>query len=119
MLSIGEYHTLEIDRDTPPGLFLKDESGEKENEVLLPNKYKPEQFEIGDKLEVFVYLDHDERPVATTLTPYVHLDEFAFLKCAEVSGIGAFLDWGLEKHLFVPFREQAYKMKEGEWYLIF
>ncbi|WP_121666232.1 CvfB family protein [Mesonia aquimarina] len=119
MLSIGEYHILEIDRDTPPGLFLKDDSGDKENEVLLPNKYKPENFEIGDKLEVFVYLDHDERPVATTLTPYVKLDEFAFLKCAEVSNIGAFLDWGLEKHLFVPFKEQAYKMKEGEWYLIF
>ena len=119
MLSIGEYHTLEIDRDTPPGLFLKDDSGDKENEVLLPNKYKPENFEIGDKLEVFVYLDHDERPVATTLTPYVKLDEFGFLKCAEVSNIGAFLDWGLEKHLFVPFKEQAYKMKKGEWYLIF
>jgi predicted RNA-binding protein (virulence factor B family) len=107
MLSIGEYHTLTIDRDTPPGLFLKDDSGEKENEVLLPNKYKPESFEIGDELEVFVYLDHDERPVATTLQPYVQLDEFAFLKCVDANKMGAFLDWGLEKHLFVPFKEQA------------
>ena len=119
MLSIGEYHTLTIDRDTPPGLFLKDDSGEKENEVLLPNKYKPESFEIGDELEVFVYLDHDERPVATTLQPYVQLDEFAFLKCVDANKMGAFLDWGLEKHLFVPFKEQAYPMKEGEHYLIF
>lgn len=119
MLSIGEYHTLTIDRDTPPGLFLKDDSGEKENEVLLPNKYKPESFEIGDELEVFVYLDHDERPVATTLQPYVQLDEFAFLECVDVTKMGAFLDWGLEKHLFVPFKEQAYPMKNGEHYLIF
>ena len=116
MLAIGEYHTLKIDRDTEPGLFLKDDDG---NEVLLPNKYKPETFEIGDSLEVFVYLDHEERPVATTLKPFVKLDEFGFLKCVEVSEIGAFMDWGLEKHLFVPFKEQAVKMREGERYLIF
>ncbi|HET8810378.1 MAG TPA: S1-like domain-containing RNA-binding protein [Flavobacteriaceae bacterium] len=116
MIDIGIYHTLTIDRDTPPGLFLKDQQG---NEVLLPNKYKPENFEIGDKIEVFVYLDHDERPVATTLKPYVKLDEFAYLRCVESNNLGAFLDWGLEKHLFVPFMEQAYKMKKGEWYLVF
>lgn len=116
MLAIGEYHNLKIDRDTEPGLFLKDDEG---NEVLLPNKYKPETFEIGDSLEVFVYLDHEERPVATTLKPFVKLDEFGFLKCVEVSEIGAFMDWGLEKHLFVPFKEQAVKMREGERYLIF
>ncbi|SHI77841.1 hypothetical protein SAMN04488096_104222 [Mesonia phycicola] len=119
MLSIGQFHTLKIDRDTPPGLFLKDDTGEKDNEVLLPNKYKPESFELEDEIEVFVYLDHDERPVATNLKPYVKLDEFAFLKCVEVNQIGAFLDWGLEKHLFVPYKEQAYPMKEGNWYLIF
>jgi len=119
MLSLGQFHKLIIDRDTPPGLFLMDSTGEKENEVLLPNKYKPETFEIGDELEVFVYLDHDERPVATSLKPYVKLDEFAFLECVEVNKIGAFLDWGLEKHLFVPYKEQAYPMKEGNRYLIF
>lgn len=116
MLTLGEYHTLTIDRDTEPGLFLKDTEG---NEVLLPNKYKPDSFEIHDELEVFVYLDHQERPVATTLTPFVKLDEFAYLKCVEVSEIGAFMDWGLEKHLFVPFKEQASKMQKGDWYLIF
>lgn len=105
-----------IDRDTDPGLFLTDTEG---NEVLLPNKYKPEHFEIGDEIRVFVYLDHEERIVSTTLNPYVKLDEFAFLKCVEVSGIGAFLDWGLEKHLFVPFKEQVIKMRKNEWYLIF
>ena len=116
MLRIGEYHTMKINRDTEPGLFLENEEGD---EVLLPNKYKPENFEIGDEIEVFVYLDHQERPVATTLDPYVKLDEFAFLKCVEVSDIGAFLDWGLEKHLFVPYREMASKMRKGSWYLVF
>ena len=116
MLSIGEYHTLTIDRDTEPGLFLKDDDG---NEVLLPNKYKPESFELGDEIEVFVYLDHEERPVATTLRPFVKLDEFGYLKCVEVSDIGAFLDWGLEKHLFVPFKEQVSKMRKGDRYLVF
>ncbi|GAB2770733.1 CvfB family protein [Salinimicrobium soli] len=116
MLAIGEYHTLKIDRDTEPGLFLKDDD---ENEVLLPNKYKPESFELGDEIEVFVYLDHEERPVATTLKPFVKLDEFGYLKCVEVSDIGAFMDWGLEKHLFVPFKEQASKMRKGDRYLVF
>lgn len=116
MLAIGEYHTLKIDRDTDPGLFLTDDDG---NDVLLPNKYKPESYEIGDDLKVFVYLDHEERPVATTLKPFVKLDEFGYLKCVEVTEIGAFMDWGLEKHLFVPFKEQAAKMREGERYLIF
>lgn len=116
MLAIGEYHTLKIDRDTEPGLFLKDDDG---TEVLLPNKYKPESFELEDEMEVFVYLDHEERPVATTLKPFVKLDEFGYLKCVEVSDIGAFLDWGLEKHLFVPFKEQVTKMRKGERYLVF
>lgn len=116
MLTLGEYHDFVIDRDTPPGLFLKNEEGD---EVLLPNKYKPESFEIGDPIRAFVYLDHDERPVATSLTPKVKLDEFANLVCVDISEFGAFLDWGLEKHLFVPFAEQAYKMEVGERYLIF
>ena len=116
MLTIGEYHILKIDRDTEPGLFLKNTEGD---EVLLPNKYKPETFELEDEIEVFVYLDHEERPVATTLRPFIKLDEFGFLKCVEVSDIGAFLDWGLEKHLFVPFKEQVTKMRKGDRYLVF
>lgn len=116
MLNIGENHTLNIVRETEPGLFLTDTEG---NEILLPNKYVPEEFEIGEEINVFVYLDHEERLIATTLDPLVKLDEFAFLKCVEVTEFGAFLDWGLEKHLFVPFKEQAYPMKKGGWYLIF
>ncbi|WP_373056100.1 S1 RNA-binding domain-containing protein [Zunongwangia sp. H14] len=116
MLRIGEYHVLTIDRETDPGLFLRDEEG---NEVLLPNKYIPEEYELEGQIEVFVYLDHEERPVATTLNPLIKLDEFAFLKCVEVTDFGAFLDWGLEKHLFVPFKEQVYPMKTGDRYLVF
>src|SRR5690625_641197 len=116
MLKLGQYQNLKINREAPPGLYLITEEGE---EVLLPNKYVPEKAEIGDQIEVFIYLDHEERPVATTLDPLVKLDEFAKLRCVEVTEFGAFLDWGLEKHLFVPFREQAYPMEKDHWYLIF
>jgi len=115
MIAIGKHHELEIDRERIPGLYLINDDGD---EVLLPNKYVPETFEIGDKLNVFVYLDHQERPVATTIDPFIKVNGFAYLKCAEVSEIGAFLNWGLEKHLFVPFKEQAYKMKKGGSYLV-
>ena len=116
MINIGEYNTLEILRDTDPGLFLGDEE---ENDVLLPNKYVPQAFEIGDKLEVFVYLDHEERNVATTLKPHIKLNEFAVLRCNYINEFGAFLDWNLEKDLFCPFKEQAFKMRKGDWYLVF
>ena len=116
MLAIGVHHELIIDRDTDPGLFLKDDQ---ENEVLLPNKYKPESFEIGDSIRVFVYLDHEERPVATNLEPFIKLDEFAMLSCVDTNKFGSFMDWGLEKQLFVPYMEQANKMKIGERYLVF
>lgn len=116
MIHIGEYNELEILRHTSVGLFLGDQEG---NDILLPNKYVPEHYHIGDKLKVFCYLDHDERPVATTLTPKVTLNHFGLLKAVSVSALGAFMDWGLEKHLFVPFREQARKMEEGKWYLIY
>ncbi|HLT53239.1 MAG TPA: S1-like domain-containing RNA-binding protein, partial [Flavobacteriaceae bacterium] len=114
MIELGVYHTLEILRDTEPGLFLGDEDG---NEVLLPNRYVPETFEIGDNLEVFVYLDNEERPVATTDKPYITKGEFALLRCNAVTKFGAFLDWGMLKELFCPFKEQVFKMTVGNWYL--
>ena len=115
MMKLGEYNTLEILRDTEPGLFLGDDEG---NEVLLPNRYVPEEFEIGDKLDVFVYLDNEERPVSTTDKPYITKGDFALLRCNQVTKYGAFLDWGLVKELFCPFKEQAFKMKSGGWYLV-
>lgn len=116
MMTIGAYHTLEILRLTDPGLFLGDDDG---NEVLLPNKYIPENYEIGDQIKVFVYLDHEERPVATTLKPHIKPGEFALLRCNYTNEYGAFLDWNLEKDLFCPFKEQAFKMRQGDWYLVY
>ncbi|MFT7666772.1 MAG: putative RNA-binding protein (virulence factor B family), partial [Patiriisocius sp.] len=116
MIRIGEYNTLEILRETDPGLYLGDTE---ENVVLLPHRYKPESFNIGDMLEVFVYLDYDERPVATSLTPHVFLNDFGYLHCSDVNEFGAFMDWGVQKQLFVPFKEQARPMKVGNWYIVY
>ncbi|MDC6405757.1 MULTISPECIES: S1 RNA-binding domain-containing protein [Maribacter] len=115
MIEIGRKNVLKILRDTSVGLFLGDDEG---NDVLLPNKYVPESYEIGGQIEVFCYLDYDERPVATTLEPDIMLGEFRLLQVAEVNEFGAFMDWGLEKHLLVPFREQRSKMKQGQWYVV-
>ena len=116
MIHIGEFNTLTILRETEPGLFLSDDD---DNEVLLPNRYVPEEFKIWDKLEVFVYLDNDERLVAVTDDPYIVRGEFAVLRCNQVTNHGAFLDWGMVKELFCPFKEQAFKMKKGGWYLVY
>ncbi|MFD1063723.1 S1 RNA-binding domain-containing protein [Winogradskyella litorisediminis] len=115
MIHLGKYNKLTILRDTEPGLFLGDNE---ENEILLPNRYVPETFEIGDQIEVFAYLDNEERPVATTDKPYIKRGDFALLRCNQVTKFGAFLDWGLVKELFCPFKEQAFKMKAGGWYLV-
>jgi len=116
MIRLGEYNSLEILRHTSVGLFLGDGEG---NDILLPNKYVPESYEIGEKLNVFCYLDYDERPVATNLEPTITINEFQLLKVVDVSEYGAFMDWGLEKHLLVPFREQRNKMREGQWYIVY
>jgi len=115
MIDLGRKNNLEILRDTSVGLFLGDTEG---NDVLLPNKYVPSTYEIGQSIEVFCYLDYDERPVATTLEPDIMLGEFRLLQVAEINEFGAFMQWGLEKHLLVPFREQRDKMKEGQWYVV-
>ena len=115
MIELGNYNELEVLRDTSVGLFLGSKTG---TEILLPNKYVPKSIEIGDQLWVFCYLDHEERPIATTLKPTVIRNKFGFLQVVEVNKIGAFMDWGLEKHLLVPFSEQRDKMKEGQWYVV-
>ncbi|MDO7172609.1 S1 RNA-binding domain-containing protein [Mariniflexile sp. AS56] len=116
MIRIGEVNTLEILRETDHGAYLVDTE---DNEVLLPNRYVPTAFKIYDKLEVFVYLDNEERPVATTDMPHIKVGEFALLRCNAVTEYGAFLDWGLVKELFCPFKEQAFKMKPKGWYLVY
>ncbi|OGS73579.1 MAG: GntR family transcriptional regulator [Flavobacteria bacterium RIFCSPLOWO2_12_FULL_31_7] len=114
MLQIGVYHTLKIDRETKVGLFLTNGK----DDVLLPNKYVPSEFEIGEDLTVFVYLDHEERPVATTLKPFITLNSFAVLKVNYINKFGAFLNWGMEKDLFVPFKEQARPMEKDKRYVV-
>ncbi|TDS53841.1 CvfB family protein [Myroides indicus] len=115
MIKIGDDNKLKIDRKTSVGLFLTD--GEKD--ILLPNKYVPKKYEIGDEIIVFVYLDQEERPVATTIEPYIYINEFALLKVSYINQYGAFMNIGLEKDLFVPFAEQARPMKEGNHYLVY
>lgn len=116
MIEIGKYNELTILRSTSVGLYLGDDSDE---DVLLPNKYCPETYEIADTIKVFVYRDYANRKVATNLTPKIHMHEFALLQVQAVSEVGAFMDWGLEKGLMVPFREQRQKMEEGRWYIVY
>ena len=121
MIEIGKYNTLTILRDTKVGLFLGTPESDPEGiqDILLPNKYVPNEFEIGEELIVFVYLDHEERPVATTLEPYILLNEFALLRVNYVNQVGAFMDWGMEKDILVPYKEQARPMEKGKRYLVY
>ena len=115
MIHTGQTQDLIILRNTSVGLFLGDgEAGE----VLLPNKYCPERYDQGDTLRVFVYRDSEDRQIATTLEPKVHLGEFALLRVNQVSMLGAFMEWGVEKDLLVPFKEQRKKLEEGRWYVV-
>jgi uncharacterized protein len=121
MIQIGKYNTLTILRDTKVGLFLGNPEKDPEgiHDILLPNKYVPNAFEIGEELIVFVYLDHEQRPVATTLEPYILLNEFSLLRVNYINQVGAFMDWGMEKDILVPFKEQARTMEKGKRYLVY
>ena len=115
-MELGKYNTLRAARYTSVGLFLEDEQ---EESVLLPMKWVPKDITEGDELEVFVYLDSEERPIATTMTPKAIVGEFAFLEVKQMTHSGAFLDWGLQKDLFVPFIEQDGRMQPGEWHTVY
>lgn len=106
---LGQYNKLTINRFAPPGAYLVNDE---DDEILLPNKYVKEDFEIGDELEVFVYKDHEERLVAVTDKPLIELYGFAYLRCTDVNHNGAFVDWGMEKQLMIPYAEQITKMEE-------
>ena len=116
MLTIGDYHTLRIVKSVDFGLYL---DGGEEGEILLPKRYTTEDMHIGDDIEVFIYLDQDERPVATTQRPYAKAGEFASLEVAWVNNHGAFLKWGLMKDLFCPFREQKQRMQQGQRHIVY
>jgi len=118
MIEIGKHNVLKAIRLTPPGMFLAEEGNEKEV-VLLPNKYIPKDLEVDQEIEVFIYRDSEDRIIATNLEPKIKLHEVACLEVKDVNDHGAFLDWGLEKDLMVPYREQLRKMRAGEKYLVY
>lgn len=109
---IGRINQLIIDRKTEPGLYLKSRSDE---EVLLPNAYVMPSMQIGDKIDVFLYTDSEDRLVATTRMPEAKLGEFARLHVSHVTSIGAFCDWGLPKDLFIPIKFQKTPFRVGQW----
>lgn len=114
-VNLGEYNTLRVVKHVDFGVYL---DGGDDGEILLPLRYVPEGCDDGDEIEVFIYLDNEERLVATTLHPKVKVGEFAVLEVSWVNNFGAFLDWGLMKDLFIPFREQKAKMRKDGRYMI-
>ena len=114
-IKLGKYNQLEVVKTVDFGVYL---NGGDDGEILLPTRYVPEGCKPGDMLDVFIYLDNEERLIATTLQPLVQVGEFACLEVAWVNEYGAFLDWGLMKDLFVPFREQKMKMQKGHRYVV-
>ncbi len=117
MLKIGKYNSLRVSRNVDFGAYLEDEEG---NEVLLPARYIVSPLQPGDDMEVFVYKDSEDRPVATTERPFAEVGEFAYLQVTAVNNVGAFLDWGLiAKELLVPYREQKMKLSRGMVVLVY
>lgn len=126
-IKLGDYNTLRVvdrayrhtGKDIGPkeafGFYL---DGGDDGDILMPQKYVPEGLDIGDEVRVFVYLDQEERPVATTEEPLCVVGDFAYLECSWVNQYGAFLSWGVTKDLFCPFREQKKKMEMGESYIV-
>ena len=117
MIKLGDYNTLTIIRRADQGLYL--EGDEQSGDILLPNRYVPGDAKIGQDLEVFIYLDQDERLIATTEHPLAKVGEFAWMECAWVNEYGAFMKWGLMKDLFCPFREQKQRMEKGKSYFVY
>ncbi len=116
MLELGKFKALVAYRNEEQGWYLVDETGD---EVLLPNKFVPEGMEKGDEINVFIYLDNEERITATTQIPKINLNEFAYLEVMDVNKYGAFVDWGVDKQLMIPYSEQSNKMEIGRKYLVY
>jgi predicted RNA-binding protein (virulence factor B family) len=116
MTEIGKINHLEVVKEVDFGIYL---DGGDLGEILMPKRYVPEGTMPGDMLETFIYLDSEDRLVATTEKPFAMVEEFALLEVVSVTPVGAFLNWGLPKDLFVPFREQRQAMEEGKKYLVY
>lgn len=116
MAEIGKINHLEVVKEVDFGIYL---DGGDLGEILMPKRYVPEGTMPGDHLDAFIYLDSEDRLVATTEKPFAMVEEFALLQVVSVTPVGAFLNWGLPKDLFVPFREQRQPMEEGKKYLVY
>ncbi|MBU3020078.1 GntR family transcriptional regulator [Paraglaciecola agarilytica] len=116
MLQIGKFNSLKVIKQVPFGFYL---DGGDDGEVLLPTKFADEACKVGDTCQVFVYHDSDSRLIATSQTPLAQVDECAFLKVVSVNSVGAFLDWGIDKDILVPYSEQDFPMAEGVSYVVF
>ncbi|MCJ8168152.1 CvfB family protein [Atopomonas sediminilitoris] len=118
MADLGRYNRLTIARFAEIGAYLNDGRG---NEILLPKRYLPREPEPeqGDALDVFVYLDSEDRPVATTEQAKVQVGEFASLKVVEINNVGLFLDWGLSKDLLLPYSEEKRPLKAGDYCVVY
>ena len=115
-IKLGDYNRLTVVKSVDFGLYL---DGGDEGEILLPSRYVPKGARIGDELDVFIYLDQDERLVATTQQPFAKVGDFACLEVSWINVYGAFLNWGLMKDLFCPFREQKKRMELGKAYIVY
>lgn len=115
-MEIGKYNTLKVSRTSDHGVYLADGDG---NEVLLPTKFVERWMRPGKEVTAFVHTDSDDRPIATTRRPNAVVGEVALMRVKAVNETGAFLDWGLEKDLLVPFREQRRRMQKGRAYLVY
>jgi uncharacterized protein len=116
IVKLGAFNTLKVVKTVDFGVYL---DGDEEGEILLPTRYVPEGTAPDDMLRVFLYLDNEERMIATTLEPKIQVGQFAYLQVAWTNQFGAFLDWGLMKDLFVPFSEQRIKMEQGNSYIVY
>ena len=117
-IELGKYQELIVTKKTDFGVFLNTPTGEDSQKILLPKAQVPAGTDLKDVLKVFVYKDSKDRPIATTLEPDLTLGNVARLYVTQVTPIGAFLEWGLTKDLFLPFKEQLYKVQEGDAVLV-
>ena len=118
MIELGKMQKLEVIRKTQIGVYLNSKNVKGKDDILLPKNQVPEDIEVGDEIEVFVYRDSEDRMIATARKPKITIGELAVLRVVETTNIGAFLDWGLEKDLLLPFREQVGKVSKDGTYLV-
>lgn len=118
MVEIGRWNTLKVIRSKEFGIYLGEEGAKTEDTILLPRKQVPDGVKAGAVMDVFIYRDSEDRLIATVNKPFITMGEFAKLRVKSVTPIGAFMDWGLEKDIFLPFKEQTAEVKEGQEYLV-